>query len=101
MTDTADSNDQPQPTSGPTPKDKTQKPQLEIESLKQRIILSATWVDTDTGATIDDPTEGDDVFVGDETSDISGSGQIMIQGKAYVLGSLTRGHHLIKEQIKR
>ncbi len=42
---------------------------LKGESLEERILLSATWVDAETGDEITDPTEGDDIFHGSTDHD--------------------------------
>ena len=43
----------------------------EIESLEPRIMLSATWMDADTGDLLDDPTAGNDLFLGSEGADVA------------------------------
>ncbi|MDJ0852971.1 MAG: LEPR-XLL domain-containing protein, partial [Myxococcota bacterium] len=49
------------------------KARLEIESLEQRILLSASWVDGATGEAIEGPTAGDDAFHGSEADDVARS----------------------------
>ena len=41
------------------------RPRLRAEPLERRILLSASWVDADTGESLAGPTAGDDVFHGD------------------------------------
>ena len=42
-----------------------------IEPLEPRIMLSATWIDLDTGEDVDGPTDGDDIFSGSDMDDIA------------------------------
>ncbi|GIW73696.1 MAG: hypothetical protein KatS3mg103_0218 [Phycisphaerales bacterium] len=46
-------------------------PSLRPESLEDRILLSGTWVDADTGEAIAGPTDGHDVYTGDELANIA------------------------------
>lgn len=50
------------------------KPSLRAESLEDRILLSGTWVDADTGETIAGPTDGADAFTGHELGEIAEAG---------------------------
>jgi hypothetical protein len=47
---------------------------LQSESLEDRILLSATWVDADTGAEIDGATDGADIHNGSDLADIADGG---------------------------
>ncbi|MCH7994235.1 MAG: tandem-95 repeat protein [Planctomycetes bacterium] len=47
------------------------KASFQLEALEPRILLSATWVDADTGDAIGGATEGDDVFYGSNESDFA------------------------------
>ena len=47
------------------------KPSLRPESLEDRILLSGTWVDADTGEAIAGPTDGPDAYTGRELGDIA------------------------------
>ena len=47
------------------------KASFQLEALEPRILLSATWVDADTGDAIAGATEGDDVFYGSNASDFA------------------------------
>ena len=49
--------------------DKKRRAQLQADTLEPRILLSATWVDADTGEVHDGPTEGDDIATGSEWGD--------------------------------
>ncbi|MBN2295031.1 MAG: hypothetical protein JXM70_21560, partial [Pirellulales bacterium] len=44
---------------------------LKVNTLEPRILLSATWVEADTGAEHEGPTEGDDVFHGDDADNLA------------------------------
>ncbi len=46
------------------------RPSFTIETLEPRILLSATWVDADTGDPLAGATEGNDVFTGDDANDV-------------------------------
>ncbi|MFG0252441.1 MAG: hypothetical protein ACF8NJ_06155, partial [Phycisphaerales bacterium JB038] len=52
------------------PNKDTKKP-LKAESLEERILLSATWVDADSGEELDGPTDGDDLLYGSGGDDIA------------------------------
>ena len=52
-------------------KEEKPKPSFEIESLEPRILLSATWVDADTGDALDGATDGGDSFTGTAEADIA------------------------------
>ncbi len=47
------------------------KPTFAAEPLEPRILLSATWVDADTGDPLDGATGGNDAFTGDNADDIA------------------------------
>ena len=54
---------------------------LRIDSLEPRILMSATWVDPETGETIENPTSGSDQFEGssgDDTADGLGGDDILL-----------------------
>ena len=51
----------PQPPAG--------KASLEVDALEPRILLSATWIDADTGDAQDSSTQADDIGTGDGASD--------------------------------
>ncbi len=53
------------------PAESPPKPEFEVEALEPRILLSATWIDTDTSVVIPDATGGDDTFTGDGADDIA------------------------------
>ena len=53
---------------------KRKKRKLRPESLEERILLSGTWVDADTGDIIDGPTDGADAFTGVDGGDIAEGG---------------------------
>ncbi|MEQ8845791.1 MAG: tandem-95 repeat protein [Phycisphaerales bacterium] len=68
----------PKPKKSKTSTDGTQngdiarkKAGLRPESLEDRILLSGTWVDADSGEAIAGPTEGADAFTGDELANIA------------------------------
>lgn len=74
-----------EPGSGPEPQDarpKRPKATLRPESLEDRILLSGTWVDADSGEAIAGPTDGADAFTGDELADIveAGAGDDILLG---------------------
>ncbi|MEM8783495.1 MAG: putative Ig domain-containing protein, partial [Planctomycetota bacterium] len=47
---------------------------LKPETLEQRILLSASWVDADTGDPVADATAGDDLYLGDELANLADGG---------------------------
>ena len=47
------------------------RPSFQIESVERRILLSATWVDAETGDPLDGPTSGNDIYTGTEGDDIA------------------------------
>jgi Ca2+-binding RTX toxin-like protein len=57
------------PEQNPNPDKSKKRPRGQVESLEQRILLSATWVDADTGDMLDGPTDGDDVYDGSDGID--------------------------------
>ncbi|MEQ9617358.1 MAG: Ig-like domain-containing protein [Phycisphaerales bacterium] len=63
-------------TPAPDPKAKPgkRKRKLRPESLEDRILLSGTWVDADTGDEIGGPSAGNDLYTGSDASDIAESG---------------------------
>ena len=46
-------------------------PSFQIETLEQRILLSATWTDADTGQVLPGPTDGDEIYTGDNAADVA------------------------------
>ncbi|MGB2984286.1 MAG: Ig-like domain-containing protein, partial [Phycisphaerae bacterium] len=46
-------------------------PSLRIETLEPRILLSATWVDSDTGDPLEGATAGNDTYTGTEGNDVA------------------------------
>ncbi|NEQ53115.1 MAG: LEPR-XLL domain-containing protein, partial [Leptolyngbya sp. SIO3F4] len=46
------------------PESKKKGADFGIEPLEKRVLLSASWVDADTGESQDGPTNGDDIFTG-------------------------------------
>ena len=57
----------------PAPKDSTQEdvdgeewiPEHGLDALEARVLMSATWIDADTGDEMVDATAGDDIYIGD------------------------------------
>ncbi len=47
------------------------KPTFNVESLEPRILLSATWVDADTGDAEAGPTESNDVYTGTDANEVA------------------------------
>ncbi len=62
-------NTAPEDASSAPKQQESSKPSFQPELLEPRILLSATWVDGDTGDLIPGPTEGDDIFTGDNQAD--------------------------------
>ncbi|MGE3180077.1 MAG: cadherin domain-containing protein, partial [Phycisphaerae bacterium] len=56
-----------------TPDEKA-KPTFKVEQLEPRILLSATWVDADTGELQDGPTNDADAFLGTDANDVGHGG---------------------------
>ena len=87
-----------------------QNRKIQSERLEDRILLSATWMDADTGMDIGGPTDGDDIYRGESADEIGsalgGDGTIgsldytggAVDGGAITvngdLGELTIGHDL-------
>ena len=53
----------------PSAENQQKKPSFDAEALEPRILLSATWVDADTGDVHDGPTDGSDHFIGSDLAD--------------------------------
>ncbi|MGP1273038.1 MAG: LamG-like jellyroll fold domain-containing protein, partial [Phycisphaerales bacterium] len=58
------------------------KPRLDVESLEKRVLMSASWVDADTGDAQSGATEGNDHFTGTDGADIAmgQGGQDLLEG---------------------
>ncbi|MFH1746454.1 MAG: Ig-like domain-containing protein, partial [Planctomycetota bacterium] len=63
-----------QPDNALEPGQDSKKPTFNVESLEPRILLSASWVDADTGDVIDGPTDGDDIYMGDLADNLADGG---------------------------
>jgi len=50
------------------------KPKLKVETLEERILLSATWADADTGDATSGPTSGNDLMTGDAEANVADGG---------------------------
>ncbi|MBK7641954.1 MAG: hypothetical protein IPJ19_02725 [Planctomycetes bacterium] len=57
----------------PASERRTPRP-LEIETLEQRILMSGTWADAESGQSIAGPTSGSDVFTGTNGADSANGG---------------------------
>ncbi|MEL7485178.1 MAG: hypothetical protein AAFN41_12620, partial [Planctomycetota bacterium] len=62
--------------------DKGRSPRFDIESLEKRVLMSASWVDADTGDAQDGPTSEGDQFNGSSGNDVAdaGSGNDLLFG---------------------
>ena len=65
------------------------KAEGKIEALEQRILLSATWVDADTGEMLDGATDADDAFTGTHHTD-----KVDGEGGDDILSGLAGNDHL-------
>ena len=66
--------------SAKSPKNKPAK--LQAESLEERVLFSATWVDAETGDPLDGPTSNDDAYQGSSGRDVAfgGAGNDLLEG---------------------
>ena len=77
-------NANPRQENGDRQDDLSSGPALSVEALEPRILLSATWVEADTGDAIPDATEGDDIYTGSNQADVAnalGGDDVMDGGK--------------------
>ncbi|MEN1704526.1 MAG: LamG-like jellyroll fold domain-containing protein, partial [Planctomycetota bacterium] len=54
---------------------RSRPPRFDVESLEKRVLMSASWVDADTGDAESGPTDGSDRFEGSGLDDIAAGGQ--------------------------
>jgi len=82
----ADGPDEQQDTNDAEPEEQRERLEPGVEALEARILMSATWVDADTGDAIGDATEGDDIFQGGVPDDVAhglgGNDQMFGEGGA-------------------